>query len=136
MPVKVCEAEFTGRFTSQKSSQVVAGHQDRHNCQRRVDPGAGNAGHFVEAEEECQRNGKRGVQAEEGGETDKNPHRKTGGNVAGMGIKGEYFFELLLDCINVYHNGPGCRQQYDFDACFVNLIDFTIRPISDIKRVE
>jgi hypothetical protein len=53
-----------------------------------------------------------------------------------VGIKGKYFFELLLEFINVYHGGPGCRQQYDFGVRFVNLIDFTSRFISDIKRVE
>jgi hypothetical protein len=56
--------------------------------------------------------------------------------VAGMGVKGEYFFELQLDFINVYHGSPGCGPLYDFAAGFVNLIDFTSRLISAITRVE
>ena len=74
--------------------------------------------------------------AEERSETDENPHRKTGGNMAGMGVEGEYFFKLLLDFFSVYHYGPGRRSLYDFAVCFVNLLDFTITLFSAIKRLE
>ena len=74
--------------------------------------------------------------AEEGSEADKNPHGKSGGNVPGMGIQGEDFFELLLELVNRYHVSLFCRPLYDFAVCFVNLIDFTSRFISDITLVE
>ena len=136
VPVEVCETDLSARLTAQEPSKVVAGHQNRYHCQWCVEPGTGNTGHFVETEEECQGNGHGRVHAKEGGKTDKNPHRKTGGNMAGMGVEGEYFFKLLLDFIGVYHSGPGRRPLYDFAVCFVNLLDFTITLFSAIKRLE
>ena len=63
------------------------GGDDRKGC---VDPCAGYAGEFIEAEYESSEDCKGGVQAEKGSETDEHANGKTGGNVPGVTVEGKY----------------------------------------------
>ena len=76
------------------------------------------------------------MQAEERGEADERSHSETCGDVAGVGIQGQYFLELQFKFVNRYHVGLDCRQLYDFEALLVNLIGFTITIISAIVPTQ
>jgi hypothetical protein len=120
MPFQSLENKISGRLPSEESAQIITGHQYRHHSKRRVDPGPGDAGQFVETEKKSQCNGQWGVQAKKRGKTNEDPDGKTGCYMAGVGVQRKNFFELQLDLVSIYHRFLDWRQLYDHAGHFVN----------------
>ena len=103
LPFQPPDMEFLGGHASQKPPDFVAYPQCRKDRQGRIDPGARDAGQFVETEDEGGRNGHWGVDAEEGGEADEDADGETDGDMTRVAVQREYMPDPLPPLFSVEH---------------------------------
>ena len=100
-PLKILYPEFARRVTEQQLTYLVAQAENRKNGDWRVNPGTGDAGEFVQSENERRGNSHGRVNAEKGGKADENPHGKAGGDMARMAVKRENLSETFFPALFV-----------------------------------
>ena len=106
MPFQSLDMQFLRGEAAEDSSNFIADSQSGEDRQRGVDPGAGDAGQFVQAEQEGCRYGQWGMQAKERGEADKDADGKARSNMPGMTVQSEDLTDSLPPFFLVEHVYP------------------------------
>ena len=74
VPCNALEMEFKRGESAEHLTQLVAQAENGENGERRVDPGAGDAGYLIEPENERGANGQQRMKCEKRGEADEHPY--------------------------------------------------------------
>ena len=87
LPLQALDMKFSRRKSPKHPAEFVADGKNGKDGNGRVDPGAGNAGELVKAEDQSGDYCKGGVKAEKRGEADEDTHCETSGDVSWVAIQ-------------------------------------------------